>query len=622
MKLHISAGLNLPRDTVTSTIVVYGGKGMGKTNLGSVLVEELSKVHLKWSVLDPLGVWYGVRHSRDGKSPGIECVILGGVHGDMPIEPTGGAVVADLVVDEPGNVIIDFSRKPNGEMWSVGEKIRFITDYTKRVFQRQGGLVGGRRREPFMQILDEAARYIPQIIPHGATDLAACLGAWETLIEEGRNVGIGALLLTQRSARMAKSVSEVADAMFSFRIVGPNSIKAVTDWLGEHVPKERVHKHVEILRSLERGRCLVVSPGWLQFEDVINVRARETFDSSATPKPGERAARVSGKAAKPDLDKYLERMKETIQKAEANDPKKLQAKLQELQAELAKAGNRKLPMVKNSLTLDPKAVERAVRPLKALIGDVMKILVKVNAIGFDAPIKAEEVGRILERTAKEIARQAQEGLERRSREFESLKREVNHMLTKAKHVLDQDIAVTVDVQKQEPFSIRTEPSRQRLVPHGTSNGDLPQGEKEILIALARYDQGVERNTLTVLTGYKRSTRDAYLARLKTKGYWEDKGSRIVATQEGVNALGGDYRPQPATGAELQQYWVAELPEGEKKILQYLIAALGRPVGRETLSEATGFQRSTRDAYLSRLAAKQLVETVGRGEVKASETLFS
>src|SRR5216683_442389 len=263
MKLHISKTLSLPTDTVTSTVIVLGGKGMGKTNFGSVLVEELSNVGLRWSYLDPLGVTWGLRHSADGKDRGIEAVILGGSHGDIPIEPTGGAVVADFVVDENCNVIIDFSRKPSGEMWSIGEKVKFLTEYAKRLFQRQGGLVKDRRREPIFQVLDEAARYIPQIIPHGSEQLAACVGAWETIAEEGRNIGIGVCFLTQRSARLNKSVTEIADALFAFRIIGPNSVAAVMDWLGEHVAKTKVHEYIETLRSLDRGRCLVVSPGWL-----------------------------------------------------------------------------------------------------------------------------------------------------------------------------------------------------------------------------------------------------------------------------------------------------------------------------------------------------------------------
>ena len=37
-KLRLSPDLTIPEDVVTSTVVVYGGKGMGKTNFGSVLV--------------------------------------------------------------------------------------------------------------------------------------------------------------------------------------------------------------------------------------------------------------------------------------------------------------------------------------------------------------------------------------------------------------------------------------------------------------------------------------------------------------------------------------------------------------------------------------------------------
>ncbi len=39
--LHIAENLSLPRDTQTSTTVVFGGKGMGKTNLIAVVAEEL-----------------------------------------------------------------------------------------------------------------------------------------------------------------------------------------------------------------------------------------------------------------------------------------------------------------------------------------------------------------------------------------------------------------------------------------------------------------------------------------------------------------------------------------------------------------------------------------------------
>ncbi len=353
-KLHISESLLLPRDTVTSTLIVYGGKGTGKTNLAVVLAEELTKTGLRWSFLDPMGVAWGLRHSKDGKGLGIECLILGGAHGDIPIEPTGGAVVADLVADENVNVIIDFSRKPSGESWGVGEKIRFVTDYGKRLFQRQSSLVNGKRREPIFQILDEAARYIPQMIRAGQPELAMCVSVWAQIVEEARNAGIGVGLFTQRSARLNKDVAELADVMFAFRTVGPNSIAAVTDWLGEHVSKQVIHKHIETVRSLPVGRCLVVSPGWLQVEEVVQIRERETFDSSSTPKPGESTRRVTGKGAKPDLAKYADRMKETIERAKENDPSALKRTISELKRALEASG-------KQPVSVDPKAVEKAVQ---------------------------------------------------------------------------------------------------------------------------------------------------------------------------------------------------------------------------------------------------------------------
>lgn len=49
---------------------------------------------------------------------------------------------------------------------------------------------------------------------------------------------------------------------------------------------------------------------------------------------------------------------------------------------------------------------------------------------------------------------------------------------------------------------------------------------------------------------------------------------------------------------------------------------GKPVERDIIDKLTGYKRSSRDAYLSRLTARRLVESVGRGEVRASAELFS
>jgi hypothetical protein len=130
---------------------------------------------------------------------------------------------------------------------------------------------------------------------------------------------------------------------------------------------------------------------------------------------------------------------------------------------------------------------------------------------------------------------------------------------------------------------------------------------------------VRREQLTVLTGYKRSSRDAYVQRLRERGYIGHEGNRILATRDGIVALGADYEPLP-TGSAFREHVLGKLPEGERRVLEVLIAHYPNAVERQQIDAATSYQRSSRDAYLQRLGARELVETRGR-DVKASVNLF-
>jgi hypothetical protein len=130
---------------------------------------------------------------------------------------------------------------------------------------------------------------------------------------------------------------------------------------------------------------------------------------------------------------------------------------------------------------------------------------------------------------------------------------------------------------------------------------------------------LRREQLTVLTGYKRSTRDAYIQRLRGRGYLEASADKVTATADGIAAL-PNAKPLPV-GAALQEFWTARLPDGERKILSALIEAYPNSIDRESLDDSTGFKRSTRDAYLQRLAAKELVSEPRRAAVQASAQLF-
>jgi RIO-like serine/threonine protein kinase len=164
------------------------------------------------------------------------------------------------------------------------------------------------------------------------------------------------------------------------------------------------------------------------------------------------------------------------------------------------------------------------------------------------------------------------------------------------------------------------PRPRTSTPRAESNhGALNRGERAILTAIAQHEDGVDREQLSVLTGYKRSSRDTYLQRLHAGGLVEFFADGIRATDTGVDALGTDFTPLP-TGEALQAYWLDRLSGGERSILEVLLEAYPNAVTRDEISDQTPYKRSSRDTYLQRLAARKLIAT-DRGVVRASALLF-
>jgi hypothetical protein len=191
-------------------------------------------------------------------------------------------------------------------------------------------------------------------------------------------------------------------------------------------------------------------------------------------------------------------------------------------------------------------------------------------------------------------------------------------------VVGEPIAAPLDLPALRPPVIvppRTTPAP-RVRPPAESNGHgerLAPGELAVLTAAASYDGGVGRDQLSVLTGYKRSSRDAYISRLAQRSLVTVDGATIVATDAGIDALGSDFTPLP-TGQSLQDYWMNRLSPGEAAILTVLIGAYPDAMERAAIDEHANYKRSSRDAYISRLGARRLVTTSREG-VRASDTLF-
>jgi hypothetical protein len=98
--VRLARELELPLDLVTQTVGVLAKRRAGKSYLARRLVEQLHHAGQQIIVVDPKGDWWGILSSHDGSGPGLPFVILGGERGHVPLEVTGGELVAQLVVEE------------------------------------------------------------------------------------------------------------------------------------------------------------------------------------------------------------------------------------------------------------------------------------------------------------------------------------------------------------------------------------------------------------------------------------------------------------------------------------------------------------------------------------------
>lgn len=567
-ELRIAADLQMPVNAVTQTLSCIGRKGAGKTYLATLIAEQMLDAGAQVVVLDPVGNWFGLRVAADGKSKGKDIFVLGGEHGDVPLTPEGGARIARFLVEKRVSAVLDVSG------FRQAERKRFAAALGEELFHLKK-----TQRTPVHLFLEEAQVFAPQ---RPGPDEARMLGAFEAIVRLGRNYGIGCTLVTQRPQSVNKEVLSQVECLCVLQVNGAHERKALEEWVQEAGADRKL---VGELPGLHQGEGYVWSPSWLRTFRRVRFGKKTTFDASATPELGQAAKAAT--LAKVDVEALRTDLAEVVKEAEADDPKALRRRIAELEKELAK----KLPPAPP--VKPPKEVQ-VVRDaqldrMEKVARDLLQVVEKVRPRLIPEHVTVHRMPDIHPPSPEEM---------------------------KGAHVLD-----VARLDARRGALARALASHRASFPHSgdaTSGGPVAKGELAILTATAQADGGATREELTINTGYKRSTRDTYIQRLAQRGLLSVHGDRIVITGSGLAALGPSYEPLP-TGEALRDWWLARLPEGERKILE-LICRGRNPWDREDISEHTGFKRSTRDTYLQRLGARRLVIS-DRDGVRASPLLF-
>lgn len=573
-KLAISAELQLPVDAMTEAIALLSTRGRGKTHTATVIAEEVLKLHHQVVIVDPVGLYWGLRSSADGKGEGYRILVLGGSHGDLPLQASDAETIARFIVEEEVSVVLDLSAFP-----TKGEQVRFCEVFFDKLWHLKAA-----HRSPMLLILEEAQEVAPQ---RPQSNESVMLGRIERIAKLGRNYGIGLLMITQRPASLNKDVLDLAGILILLGLVAPIERKVAREWISGHGDQRAGDEVLASLPGLPRGDAWL----WWPLQGLlkrIHVRQRETFDSSATPKVGQKRIEP-GKRAEIDLGFLASKLGALVEKAKADDPRELRKRIQELERQLLKNQAAK-PQI------EVREVERIVEVLQPV--DVG------NLRGIRNGIKAD-----LERFDEAIAQLESQQHSQQHSQPARLQGRVAQPAAGAGARVGPDRTSSRPDQATQARPV-PRPVRQSI---GLTNGQHPKlgkGERKVLSVLAQWPDGRAQKDVAFLAGYsaKASTLGVILSNLRRADLVE-VGQPVRATAAGLEAAGG--AEELPTGPELLEHWMRHprIGEGERKVLRALIEAYPDALTHQDLCERTDYSpdASTMGVILSKLRKLGLVE---------------
>jgi len=272
----------LPVSALDERLAIVGTSGSGKTYAAKGLVERLMAGGARVCVVDPLGVWWGLRAGADGGGTAgpYPVVVFGGRHADVALDPGLGAVLGRVVGTQRMACVVDVS-----DMGSAAVRRGFMTAFTEALY--------AANTEPLHLVLDEADLWAPQRAQPDGYDL---LQRVEEIVRRGRVRGFLPWLITQRPAVLHKDVLSQADILVLMKLTSSQDREAVGRWIEGQADRAEGRRILAALPRLHRGEGWVWAPSDGVLARVAFPRIA-TFDSSATPVRPERLAVVGGLAA-------------------------------------------------------------------------------------------------------------------------------------------------------------------------------------------------------------------------------------------------------------------------------------------------------------------------------------
>lgn len=529
--IKLAKTLSLPLDAVTQTFGIIARKGAGKTYAAMKLAEELYRAGAPFVVLDPVGNWWGLRVDADGVSPGLAIPVFGGEHGDVSLTPDAGSIVAKIIVERHIPAVLDVSA------FRKNERKKFVTEFAEELFHQ-----AKKVRSPRLIIFEEAQVFAPQ----HAKGEERMLGAVEDIVRLGRNYGLGSALLSQRPQSVNKEVLNQVECLLVGQLNAHHEREAIKNWI---VEKGTSLDYLGDLPSLPRGTMFLWSPQWLGKFERIEIAVKKTYDASATPKLGERMQVRD--LAPVDIDALNQALEKAIGKAIEEDPKRLRARIVELEKKLAEKTRPVSDEDMKLFTEVAELIERNGQQIRAIEASVRTLHARL--LGTPVPPPAMSPPSYVE--------QAQ-------------------------------------YQDRQVFKAIDDP------------GGMPKVERMMLAALAQNDpRPLSKVQVAIFAGYspKSSSVVNGLGAMRSRGHIEGGNDSMRATPAGKKAL-GRFQPLP-TGPALAETWYAKLDKADRSMLQAIVDSYPSPLNKDQVAKKAGYSPASSSVVngLGKLRSLHLIE---------------
>lgn len=455
---------NIDLDVLTDTrLLIQANSGGGKSWCIRRILEQ-SHDHIQQIVIDLEGEFSTLREKHD--------YILAGKGGDIPTDIRSAALLARRILELNVSAIIDLYELPH---------------YDRKIFVKRflDAMINAPKElwHPCLVVVDEAHVFCPE---KGQSE---AMSSVIELCTRGRKRGYCAVLATQRISKLNKDAAAECNNKLIGRTGLDIDMKRAADDLG-FTSKEQYLK----LRLLDPGEFYAYGPALSPEPTRIMIGKVETTH----PRAGARIMIKTPAAPTSKIKTALQRLTDLPKEAdeEARTIDDFRRQNIELRRKLTAQEN-KAPVVNNK-------------------GVVVNAV--VNKAEIDRRVK-EEVDRHVRAFAS-----VENAYKNKINEWRvvllRLQRIVGKFFEDAQVVRmpDDNIGASyLPMKPAKPVHQGTPALPNTRISKTTSDeysepGAIGAGERKLLVAIATHEQ-ITRKHLTVLTGYRRSSRDAYIQRL-------------------------------------------------------------------------------------------------------------